>query len=225
MGTYNNICPRPPTNYSHQPPWQQHAESLNGLISLHKLAPSLISPFPNVRYALKHHMLTLPIHNHYLRAADSGAKKKGPWSRKKKRGGDKDTVKCKTRGWKQALWFDLRFPAGPELSEPLIGSCNSALIWLGQSMRCRLTSCDCAAIRREVKNPIVSSVPGNIQFRATHVSTAGQLLLCGHRELLWQSSPVSPPHFRACIDRASTKSLFGGWCNLAIEIQANGLLK
>ena len=72
-------------------------------------------------------------------------------------------MKCKTRGWKQALRFDLRFPAGPELSEPLIGSCNSALIWLGQSMRCRLTSCDCAAIRREAKNPIVSSVPGNIQ--------------------------------------------------------------
>ena len=41
-------------------------------------------PFPNVRYALKHHMLTLPIHNHYLRAADSGAKK-GTVKQKKKK--------------------------------------------------------------------------------------------------------------------------------------------
>lgn len=51
------------------------------------------------------------------------------------------------------MWFDLRFPAAPELSEPLIGSCNSALIRLGQSMDCRPTSCDCATIKVKVKIP------------------------------------------------------------------------
>lgn len=105
-------------------------------------------------------MVAPTIHNHYLRAAENGA--------------DQGAVKgIKTPGnaerWgvggrKQAMQFDLRFPTGPELSEPLIGSCNSALIWLGQSMHCRLASCDREAIRPDVKNPIIPSVPGNVQF-------------------------------------------------------------
>lgn len=127
--------------------------------------------------------------------------------------------------------FDLRFPAGPELSEPLIGSCNSALIWLGQSMCCRLTSCDWAAIRLEVNNPIVSSAPGNIQFTPTHAWTTGQLLFSsysiGHCELFKQPFLVSLPHFSVCIDRGNTKCLFWGWSNIASEKQAKvkGLLK
>lgn len=72
--------------------------------------------------------------------------------------GSKDTEREAERdgGRKRALRFDLRFPAGPELSEALIGSCNSALIWLGQSMRCRLASCDCVAIRPDVKSSFCS---------------------------------------------------------------------
>lgn len=34
-----------------------------------------------------------------------------------------------------------QIPAGPELSQTLIGSCNSALIWLSRSMCCRRASC------------------------------------------------------------------------------------
>lgn len=49
--------------------------------------------FPNVRYALKRHMVTLPIHNHYLGAFGNGEKKGG---REEKR--NKDTEKCKTGG-------------------------------------------------------------------------------------------------------------------------------
>lgn len=71
-------------------------------------------PFPNICYALKRHMDTVPIYIHYLRAFDNRAKIEK----------NKDSGKCKTG----AMWFDLRFPAGPELSKPLIGSCNSALI-------------------------------------------------------------------------------------------------
>lgn len=41
-------------------------------------------PFPNVHCALKRHTVTLPIHNHYLRAFDNGAR----------RGEEKDTGKC-----------------------------------------------------------------------------------------------------------------------------------
>lgn len=73
------------------------------------------------------------------------------------REGSKDTKRDAERdgGRKRALRFDLRFPAGPELSEPLIGSCNSALIWLGQSMRCT-ASCDCVAIRLDEKSSFFS---------------------------------------------------------------------
>lgn len=35
-------------------------------------------PFQNVRYALKRHMVTQPIHNHYLRAVDNGVNEQGP---------------------------------------------------------------------------------------------------------------------------------------------------
>lgn len=49
--------------------------------------------FTNVRYALKRHMVTLPIHNHYLGAFGNGEKKGG---REEKR--NKDTEKCKTGG-------------------------------------------------------------------------------------------------------------------------------
>lgn len=136
---------------------------------------------------------------------------------------NKDTGKCKTGCESKRCGFDLRFPAGPELSEPLIGSCNSALIGLGQSMSCRLASCDDVAMRLEVKNPIVSSVPGIIPFTPTHASPTGRLLLCssrsGHRELLWQTFPLSLPHFSVCIDRVNTKCMFRGRRNLASEIQ------
>lgn len=43
-----------------------------------------------------------------------------------------------------------QIPAGPELSQSLIGSCNSALIWLGRSMPRRRASC---ADPREKKFP------------------------------------------------------------------------
>lgn len=77
--------------------------------------------------------------------------------------------------WKQALWFDLKFPAGPKLSESLIGSCNSALIWLGQSMGCSCTSCDCAAIGVEVIKLLVSSVAWKytVYVHLLYTSTAG----------------------------------------------------
>ena len=139
MGTYNNICPRPPTNYSHQPPWQQHAEPLNGLISLHKLAPSLISPLPNVRYALKHHMLTLPIHNHYLRAADSGAKKRVREAEKKNGGGVIKTLWNAKRGGENKR-------CGSISDSPLALSYQShwlahvILLWFGLANQCAADS-------------------------------------------------------------------------------------
>lgn len=81
--------------------------------------------------------------------------------------------------------FDLRFPTGPEPSKPLIGSCNSALIGLGQSMRCRLASCACAAIRLDLKNPMVPSVPGYSQSAASYTSTttAGGVTLKSQQRL------------------------------------------
>lgn len=69
------------------------------------------------------------------------------------------------------MHFDLRFPTGPELSEPLIGSCNSALIWLGQSMRCRPASCEHTAIRLIVtkkKNMPLSVFLENVQLVPEH---------------------------------------------------------
>lgn len=93
MGTYNNICPRLPTNYPHQPSWQQHSEPLNGLISLHKLAQSLISSSQTYAMPLNatwSHCLFITIIS-------------GPLVMEKKKGGreekrNKDTEKCKTGG-------------------------------------------------------------------------------------------------------------------------------
>lgn len=76
------------------------------------------------------------------------------------------------------MWFDLRTPAGPELSETLIGSCNSALIWLGQSMSCRPTSCECAVVKLELKNATVIPELG-----------AGHCDVCGEKESLTVSTP------------------------------------
>lgn len=45
-------------------------------------------PFPNVRYALKRHMLTLSIHNHYLRAFDNGVRSQKEKKKKKNKEGE-----------------------------------------------------------------------------------------------------------------------------------------
>lgn len=92
IGRYNNICPRPPTNYPHQPSWQQHAEPLNGLISLHKLAPSLISPSQ---------MYAMPLNVTWYRCLFITIIS-GPLTMERNRGREvkrnKDTGKCKMGG-------------------------------------------------------------------------------------------------------------------------------
>lgn len=90
-------------------------------------------PCPNVRRALKRHAVSLPIHNHYLRAVDDGAKQ-GPRKRKGNAG------ECKTGGGGENKRCGSISDSPLALSYQSHWLAHVILLWFGSANQCAADS-------------------------------------------------------------------------------------